>query len=151
MTVPTTSPTTAQRPMVAAMHAAMWTVPDVPGCHRVSSSDTVDADSASTLPTLRSMPAVRITNVIPSAMIPISETWRRMLTRLLSPARKFSTISTGVLPPRKMFVPSRFSGLMRMAMRTSSSSPMTLCRRRRWRAEFFVRSISCFVFMGDSR
>ena len=41
-------------------------------------------DSASTLPTLRSIPPVRITKVIPSEMIPISETWRRMSVRLPS-------------------------------------------------------------------
>ncbi len=47
-------------------------------------------------PTERSMPPVRITSVMPTATIPLLETWRRTLERL-----------PGL---RKMFTPREFTG-----------------------------------------
>ena len=49
---------------------------------RVRNIATSEVDSARMLPTLRSMPAVRITNVMASEMMPITDICRRMSVRL---------------------------------------------------------------------
>ena len=62
----------------------------------VSSMAQSTEPSARIEPTERSMPPVRITSVIPTATIPLLETWRSTLERL-----------PGL---RKMFTPREFTG-----------------------------------------
>jgi hypothetical protein len=50
---------------------------------------------ASNEPTLRSMPAVRMTKVMPSAMRPVIDTWRATLKRLIW-LRKFSLVQAKI-------------------------------------------------------
>ena len=69
-------------------------------------------ESARMLPTLRSIPPVRITSVMASEIIPMSDTWRRMSVRL--PAW------------RKMREPSAADGLIRMARTMIPASAATL-------------------------
>jgi hypothetical protein len=83
---------------------------------RVSSVATSDVASANVLPTLKSIPAVKITNVMGSAMIPMTDTCRRMSVRL--PVW------------RKIFDPSCAIGLNKIAVKTIPASAATLFRRR---------------------
>ena len=64
------------------------------------------------------MPPVRITSVMPTAMIPFSEAKRTMLSRLREVRKTFSPLRTG----------ARIADTMRMA-----TSPKTLWKRSRKR------------------
>src|SRR5579871_2300762 len=112
ITNPLSAPTSADPASAHTM--ASQILPD-----EVRQSPASEVESASVLPTLRSMPAVRITSVIPTAMIPISETWRRMSVRF--PAW------------RKIRSPAPVRGLVRIARRTMIRSPKPLCRLLRLR------------------
>ena len=102
-----TSPLSARRAEAASaarMARAMCAGDAVPCQPRVSAMAVSVVESARMLPTLRSMPPVRMTNVIASEMIPISEIWRRMSVRLPD--------------CRKMREPSAAVGLISMASST---------------------------------
>src|SRR5579885_2363307 len=75
---------------------------------------TSEVERARMLPTLRSIPPVRMTQVIASEMIPMIEIWRSMSVRLPG--------------SRKMHEPSAARGLMTMASATTAPSAATLRR-----------------------
>ena len=105
---------------------------------RVSTIATSVVESARMLPTLRSMPPVRITNVIASEMMPISETCRRMSVRL--PAC------------RKMREPSDAVGLIAMArIRMPSSANRLSALRSRARHQASGSATERFGGRGHDR
>src|SRR5262245_19801741 len=69
-------------PMSSPAASTATTVSVVPYPPRISITEESVAAKASVEPTERSMPPARITNVIPTAIMPFSETWRRMSVRL---------------------------------------------------------------------
>jgi hypothetical protein len=88
--LPTPKPTPTNRPMRMASGA---------GTPATISPVVRVPDNAITGPTERSMPPVRITQVMPTAMIALIETWRAMFSRLapvrnLSLAKIMKTVTT---------------------------------------------------------
>src|SRR5213593_1764461 len=87
-------------------------------------------ETASTEPTLRSMPPVRMTKVMPAAITALMETCRAMLSRLLTvkndPLRSermtTSNAKAMTIPNRRRALPRRARGSFRSAARLSPSN-----------------------------
>ena len=114
MTNPFNAPTSADPARAHAMAKRIFAAVPAAGAHAVRHNPVREVASASVLPTLRSMPAVRMTRVIPTAMIPISETCRRTSVRLPT--------------SRKIRSPEPERGLVRTASRMMIARPNPLCR-----------------------
>ncbi len=76
----TKAPFASPKAQPITMQIASASTPFIPACIRPAA---MVPDSAITAPTDRSMPPVRITNVMPTAISALIETWRRMLVMLL--------------------------------------------------------------------
>src|SRR5438309_321747 len=97
-------------------------------------------DTASTEPTLRSMPPVRMTKVMPAAITALMETCRAMLSRLLtvrndslrSERMTTSNAKAMTIPNRRRTLPRRARGSFRSAarLRRSDSTVHPPSRRR---------------------
>jgi len=117
MMYPLVKPVTVAAATEIESAAAIIIALDIPSGARVKTSATRDDASASTVPTLKSIPPVRITNVMPSEIMPISETCRK--TSVIFPASK------KIKPPRGE------CGLAIRAITTTRKSPNMLCNRLR--------------------
>ena len=113
-TAPFSAPTAVEIASAARMAIRICCVYPSPAPTRVSVIATTEVESARILPTLRSIPAVRMTKVMANAMMPITEIWRRMSVRLPS--------------WRKIRDPSAAVGLSAIARIRMPPSPATLCR-----------------------
>ena len=82
-------------PASAPMLRTSATVGSVPSPARIINEAAPTAQSASTAPTDRSMPPIRMTSVMPMAMMPFSEAKRTMLSRLLGSRKMLRPSRTG--------------------------------------------------------
>ena len=116
MTSPLSAPTAPQARTAMAMAAAICSAGAPAGPAMRQRRRHQRGGKRQTLPTLRSMPPVRMTNVMPREMIPIRETCRRMSVRLPS--------------WKKMREPSDAVGLTIAANRTRTRSAIRLGTRK---------------------
>src|SRR3989441_10298400 len=114
-----TLPRVMTRPLTSPSSAPTASPPPMPtstGRPAASNPAITAPENASTEPTLRSMPPVRITNVMPAAMTALMETCRAMLSRLLTVRNDpLSTERTTRSSAKAMAMPKRRSTFRRRA------------------------------------
>src|SRR3989442_3714268 len=126
-----TLPRVITRPLTSPSSAPTARPPPMPtstGRPAASSPAITAPESASTEPTLRSMPPVRITNVMPAAMTALMETCRAMLSRLLivrndplSTERTMrSSAKARAMPKRRSTLRRRARGSLRSVARPAT-------------------------------